>query len=192
MYIIKPMDKLFCNQCGECCRKIAVDFKKNLMLPGCAGLKYFPDKGFTVQVLFESTPNGWNEVESTKFKKKTDIRLNAAVGEVKQAYPVVLRLTREQNGEQQQIYIFGDADCLSNFNIHRYNRDIVQELLGDRLITYSKKTRLNKSISVPKGKKESLRVTLKDLNTWQIILGGVFPAVCVLIAFVIWKRRMNR
>ena len=31
MYIINRMDKLFCNQCGECCRKIAVDFNKNLM-----------------------------------------------------------------------------------------------------------------------------------------------------------------
>ena len=31
MYIIKAMDRLFCKQCGECCRKIPVDFKKRIV-----------------------------------------------------------------------------------------------------------------------------------------------------------------
>lgn len=31
MYIIKYMDKMFCIKCGECCRKIPVDFERGLM-----------------------------------------------------------------------------------------------------------------------------------------------------------------
>lgn len=31
MYIINFMDKFFCIKCGECCRKIPVDFRKQIM-----------------------------------------------------------------------------------------------------------------------------------------------------------------
>lgn len=95
-----------------------------ITMPGCVGLKYEQKPGFTITPLLMSETRGcWNEVETTNFIDE-EAKLNVNVGEVEQAYPLALALSREIAGKQQKIVILGDADCMSNAEM-KANRDRV-------------------------------------------------------------------
>ena len=85
-----------------------------ITMPGCVGLKYEQKPGFTITPLLMSETRGcWNEVETTNFIDE-EAELNVDAGEVEQAYPLALALSRKIAGKLQKIVILGDADCMSN------------------------------------------------------------------------------
>lgn len=95
-----------------------------ITMPGCVGLEYEQKPGFTIIPLLMSETQGcWNEVETMNFIDEK-AELNVKAGEVEQAYPLALALSREIAGKQQKIVIFGDADCMSNAEM-KVNRDKV-------------------------------------------------------------------
>lgn len=95
-----------------------------ITMPGCVGLKYEQKSGFMVIPLLMSDTQGcWNEVETTNFIDEK-AELNESAGEVEQAYPLALALSREIAGKRQKIVILGDADCMSNAEM-KANRDKV-------------------------------------------------------------------
>ena len=95
-----------------------------ITMPGCVGLEYEQKSGFTIIPLLMSETQGcWNEVETMNFIDEK-AELNVKAGEVEQAYPLALALSREIDGKQQKIVILGDADCMSNAEI-KANRDKV-------------------------------------------------------------------
>lgn len=95
-----------------------------ITMPGCVGLEYEQKPGFTIIPLLMSETQGcWNEVETMNFIDEK-AELNVKVGEVEQAYPLALALSREIAGKQQKIVILGDADCMSNAEM-KANRDKV-------------------------------------------------------------------
>ena len=95
-----------------------------ITMPGCVGLRYEQKPGCTITPLLMSETRGcWNEVETTNFIDE-EAKLNVNVGEVEQAYPLALALSREIAGKQQKIVILGDADCMSNAEM-KANRDRV-------------------------------------------------------------------
>lgn len=71
-------------------------------------------KGFRIAEVLATRPQGsWIEYETTDFLNDT-AKINPAKGEVEQSNSVMLYLTREVPGKQQQrIFVIGDADCLS-------------------------------------------------------------------------------
>lgn len=71
-------------------------------------------KGFRIAEVLATRPQGsWIEYETTDFLNDT-VKINPAKGEVEQSNSVMLYLTREVPGKQQQrIFVIGDADCLS-------------------------------------------------------------------------------
>ena len=100
--------------------EIAYDFdglrrmRRGVVTPGVAALRQIEERGFVVTELFRSdTVGSWNELETTDFVDDT-IRLNPAIGEVEQAYPTIVALSRNVNGREQRILLSGDADCISN------------------------------------------------------------------------------
>ena len=95
-----------------------------ITMPGCVGLEYEQKPGFTIIPLLMSETQGcWNEVETMNFIDEK-AELNVKAGEVEQAYPLALALSREIAGKQQKIVILGDADCMSNAEM-KVNRDKV-------------------------------------------------------------------
>ena len=172
--------------------------RSNLEMPGCMGITYTAaNKDFKVTPLFKSDPKGWNEVETTDFTDTSSIRLNPDAGEIQQAYPTVIVLTREQKGPEQRIIIFGDADCFSNarFNkrqneINANNNVIVDFIDPKRLSNWEKWEYIRKIHQIYR--EDELRVDLKDLNVWRIILCWIAPAIGILAAWIILTRRKNR
>lgn len=95
-----------------------------ITMPGCVGLEYEQKPGFTIIPLLSLETQGcWNEVETMNFIDEK-AELNVKAGEVEQAYPLALALSREIAGKQQKIVILGDADCMSNAEM-KANRDKV-------------------------------------------------------------------
>ena len=84
-----------------------------LFQPTAAGLEQVEDKGYKVTPLYTTSPNVWNEMETTDFEYDT-VRLNPEAGEVEKVYNTVVALSREVNGKEQKIILSGDADCMSN------------------------------------------------------------------------------
>lgn len=91
---------------------------------GVAGLRQIADNGYRMTELFKSdTAGSWNELETTDFVDDT-IRLNPSVGEVEQAYPTMVALSREVGDKEQRIILSGDADCISNGELMSERRGI--------------------------------------------------------------------
>ena len=175
-------------------------FNKALTLSGATGLSYTTDKGFMVQPLFVSPSDGWNELETTEFNNETNVTFHAEAGEVKQSYPVALSLTRKiSDYSEQEILIFGDADCLNNKQMC-YKNEYIIELFLQKSITKKQLQQTKEAISAKKPSKdqiladreEQLKVTLKELDRYRIILGFTVPLLSCLMALIIWIRRKNR
>jgi|GEM_PF-2009009 len=199
----KAIDDISCMQTAES-RKINADSEEALLLsmPGCARLKYVMNKGFEVTSLMGSPLDGWNELEATDFSDTSAVRLNAMAGEVKQSYPTVLLLSRKVEGKQQQIVIFGDADCVSNKRYYRTNENkalnshFIRQLFNYSYGEMIRQCHIKSSHQDGKvflvDKEDDLCIDLRDLERWRIILGLLLPGMAALVAFIIWKRRNNR
>lgn len=74
-------------------------------------------KGFAITAVLASPAEGsWIEKQTTDFINEKSV-LDPASGEVEQANPIVLYLTRTVNGKEQRIVVSGDADCISTLEL---------------------------------------------------------------------------
>jgi ABC-2 type transport system permease protein len=163
-------------------------------MPGCVGLAYTSDKGFTVTPLFTSdTTGGWNEVETTDFMDDT-VRLNPAVGEVERSHVTMLALSRKVGEKEQKIIILGDADCISNgeISISRKNVSASNYSLITASFYWMSDEEVPINITRPAPPDRKLFVDTKAMYWWNIFWIGFIPSVLLFFMLFIWIRRRGR
>lgn len=179
---------------------IAYDFsnmrRRRLVLvtPGVAGLQQIEDKGFKVTELFKSdTIGSWNELETTDFVDDT-IQLNPSIGEVEQAYPVVVALSRQVGGREQRIILSGDADCISNGELSSSRRGVRSAnftlIMGSFYWLSDNEVPID--IRRPLLPDDDLYVAGTGANVIKWIFVLVLPLLLVLAAIFSWIRRKGR
>lgn len=163
-------------------------------MPGCMGLEYVTDKGFTVTPLLVTDSTGvWNELETTNFIDDT-VKLNPAVGEREQRYVTALALSRKIGEKEQKIVVLGDADCISNIELFKRREEIRAENYyiilgsfhwlsdGEAPVDVRRPLPIDNDIFLGK---EGAKIT-KVAFTW------VIPGLILLLALLVWIRRRSR
>jgi ABC-2 type transport system permease protein len=160
-------------------------------MPGCVGLEYTTDKGYTVTPLLVSdTLNSWNELETTNFIDDT-VRLNPAIGEVARSYPTALALTRQVNGKEQRILITGDADCLSNgeLSIQRARVPAANYNLIMGSFFWMSDNEVPIDVRRPTPPDSTFTVTGFNVKVSKYMLMGLFPLLLLASCLLVWLRR---
>lgn len=163
-------------------------------MPGCMGLEYVTDKGFTVTPLLVTDSTGvWNELETTNFIDDT-VKLNPAVREREQRYVTALALSRKIGEKEQKIVVLGDADCISNIELFKRREEIRAENYyiilgsfhwlsdGEAPVDVRRPLPIDNDIFLGK---EGAKIT-KVAFTW------VIPGLILLLALLVWIRRRSR
>jgi ABC-2 type transport system permease protein len=163
-------------------------------MPGCVGLEYTTDKGYTVTPLLVSdTLDSWNELETTNFIDDT-VRLNPAIGEVARSYPTALALTRQVNGKEQRVLITGDADCLSNgeISIQRPRVPAANYNLIMGSFFWMSDNEVPIDVRRPTPPDNRFTVTSVNVKVSKYMLMGLFPLLLLASCLLVWLRRRGR
>jgi ABC-2 type transport system permease protein len=163
-------------------------------MPGCVGLEYETNRGYTVTPLLASdTLDSWNELETTNFIDDT-VRLNPAIGEVARSYPTALALTRQVNGKEQRILITGDADCLSNgeISIQRSRIPAANYKLIMGSFFWMSDNEVPIDVRRPTPPDSTFTVTSFNVKVSKYTLMGLFPLLMLASCLLVWLRRRGR
>jgi ABC-2 type transport system permease protein len=163
-------------------------------MPGCLGLEYDTNKGYTViPLLVSDTLDSWNELETTNFIDDT-VRLNPAIGEVARSYPTALALTRQVNGKEQRILITGDADCLSNgeISIQRARVPAANYNLIMGSFFWMSDNEVPIDVRRPTPPDSTFTVTGFNVKVSKYMLMGLFPLLLLASCLLVWLRRRGR
>lgn len=168
-------------------------FGQVVAMPGCVGLEYETDRGYTVDRWFETDSLAWNELETTNFVDDT-ARLNGKIGEVQKSYATGLALTRKVGEKEQKIVVLGDADCISNGEFgHRRN--------GVPAANYTVITggfywlsdgEVPIDVRRPPVPDKDIYLDQDDMQTAKIVFMGVLPGLLLILALFIWVRRRGK
>ncbi|MDR3245524.1 MAG: Gldg family protein [Prevotellaceae bacterium] len=163
-------------------------------MPGCVGLEYTTNKGYTVIPLcISDTTDVWNELETTDFIDDT-VRKNPEIGEIEQSYPTALALTRTIAGKEQKIVVTGDADCFSNSEISMRRPKISAAnfslIMGTFFWMSDNEVPIDVRRPTPPDNKLFLSGSGMKVSKWLLI--GLFPLLMLLTYLFVWLRRRGR
>lgn len=157
-----------------------------------AGLAYTDTGAFTVRELLRTDAEiTWNKTGKLVLDS-ADIVFNAEAGDVKQAIPTALALTREVNGKEQRILVTGDADFLSNAELGRSypktgNADFYQGFLG--WFTYGQ---FPIEPTWPDPIDNSMTIKGTSVTPVRWIMLGLIPTIGLLMGTVLLIRRKRK
>lgn len=181
---------------AEISREYARLLKKKLkiVMPGAVGLSYRTDMDFVVQPILMTRDTGsWNELENTDWING-QVRLNAQAGEVEQAYPIALALSRMVSDKEQRILVLGDADCISNAELMMTRKGI--KASNYSLITESFRWLTNGEFPIntwrPDPQDTSISLELSSMRWIKAGILGVLPLCLIACGVFVWYRRRGR
>lgn len=157
-----------------------------------AGLVYTDTGSFKVQELLRTdAEKTWNKTGKVVLDS-ADIVYNPQAGDLKQAIPTALALTREVNGREQRILVTGDADFLSNVELSNGysvsgNADFYQGFLG--WFTYGQ---FPIEPTWPDSIDNAMTIKGTSITPLRWIMLGVIPAIGLLMGTVLLIRRKRK
>lgn len=162
--------------------------------PTTLALVDISDKGFeTVNILDTKEKGVWNEKKITDFIDEKSI-LNSELGEVEKSYSLMKYLTRNINNREQRIFVIGDSDCISMFELNA-NRP------GVAASNFSLVKLVFRSLSYDEFPIEAIRyhtpdnevyVTQNIFEVMKIVFVWGIPISLALGFFILWfMRRKN-
>ncbi len=167
--------------------------KTVVSMPGCMGLTFRTDSVYKAVPLFTTGEGYWNELETTDFQEGIP-PYNPEKGELKADYCTILSLSRQVNGGEQKIMIFGDADCLSNEEIllKRNNVAVANYSLIMGVFSWMSDGEAPIDVRRPVPPDNALSMRKSGIAVSRVLLVYVFPSILVLLSLLIWIRRRRR
>ena len=163
-----------------------------LSMTGVVALNYTTGKGYNVVPLIVSPVGSWTELETTDFAGETPV-FNPKVGETNQQLPVVLALTRQINGKEQRIMIFGDADWMttgefSKQRVYGVANGQLTTLMCSWMTDYQYPTYFPR----PAQPDNHIKLSYQSRGTLKLVFVVIFPAVILLLYFLVWFKRRGK
>lgn len=162
--------------------------------PSVAGLEYSSDKGFKVTPLFDTdTLKCWNELETTDFVEG-EVKYNPQKGEIQKKHTTAVALNRKVNGKEQNIIIFGDADCISNGEITRSRTGVFASNYFIIQGAFFKLSNEEVPFDIRRPSPPDRKLNLKENGAYwlKIMLMGILPGILLIVYILIWIRRRSR
>ena len=161
-------------------------------MTGAVVLNYTTDKGYNVVPLVASPAGSWTELETTDFEGETPV-FNPKAGEINQQLPVVLALTRQVNGKEQRIMIFGDADWMTT---GEFSKQRVYWVANGQLTTlmcsWMADYRYPTYFPRPDQPDNHIKLSYQSRGTLKLVFVVIFPAVILLLYFLVWFKRRGK
>ena len=163
-----------------------------LSMTGAVGLSYTMDKGYNVVPLVVSPVGSWTELETTDFEGEVPV-FNPKAGEINQQLPVVLALTRQLNGKEQRILIFGDADWMTTgeFSKSRYY-GVANGPLTTLMCSWMADYQYPTYFPRPAQPDNHLKLSYQSRGTLKVAFVVVFPSVILLLYLLVWFKRRGK
>lgn len=164
----------------------------SIITPSAAAVEVIDStRGFNITEILATIPQGsWIEKETTDFINEKST-INPAIGEIEKSNSVMLYLTRDVNGKEQRIFVSGDADCISSF-------ELSTQRAGYRASNFTLITEVFRNLSYEQFPVEASRVPAPDNKfligqtgiLWlRIILMGLIPGLLLIYAgYLLIKR----
>lgn len=161
-------------------------------MPGATGLSYTAKDNFVMKpLLLSDGKNSW----MTKDRIVTDsaaIVFSAAKGDVKRSVPTAIALSRKINGKEQRIVVAGDADFMSNGELHRYNVKTANFYFNTALFSWLNYGEFPIDTSRPESADKRVKVTVAQVAMLKILFVWVLPAVLVALGAILLIRRKRQ
>ena len=166
----------------------------SILTPTTLALEDIGGAEFNVVTLLKTRGKGvWNEKNTTDFidEKAT---INPELGEVEKSYSLMKYLTRNINNKEQRIFVIGDSDCISSFELNATRPDVNASnfslvKLVFRTLSYGQ---FPIEVSREKPQDNEVYVTQGVFNFVKIIFIWIIPISIVLGFFFLWLvRRKN-
>jgi ABC-2 type transport system permease protein len=180
---------------GQLIYTYAEMFKRKAVatMPSAVGLEYETNHGFTTTPLFQTDSTCWNEMETTNFIDDT-VKLNPAAGEVQKSYTTGLALSRQAGGRTQKIIILGDADCISNgeISISRQGIPASNYSIINGAFYWMSDNEVPIDVRRPSSTDDSIALTKDSMANLKIALSWIIPGIMLILALILWIRRIGR
>lgn len=163
-----------------------------LSMTGSVALSYTTDKGYHVVPLVISPVGSWIEMETTDFEGEVPV-FNPEAGENDQQLPVVLALTRQVNGKEQRIMIFGDADWMTTGEFSkRRTYGVANAPLTTTMCSWMADYRYPTYFPRPAQPDNHIKLSYQSRGTLKLVFCVIFPAAILLLYFWVWFKRRGK
>lgn len=163
-----------------------------ISMPSTMGITYKDTLGFkATPVLVTNKKEVWNHLGAINIETDS-LTFNDSVDKKEEAI-VSLALTKQVNGKEQKIMVFGDADFMSNKEIRRYN---IQEQENFQFITETFKWFSNGKYPIdttrPASIDNNILISQAQLSWIKIVFIGIFPLLLAVLGILtLIKRKRN-
>ena len=163
-----------------------------LSLSASSALQLVADKGFQVTPLAYSPQGAWLERESLDFSGDPPV-FNPQAGETDNPLPVALALTRQVNGKEQRVMIFGDTDWMSLGEITRTRYfGVANNSLTTLMCQWTAYYEYPVYFPRPVQPDDKIYLDYGDRRwlNWSFLV--VFPALILIAYLFIWCKRRGK
>ena len=163
-----------------------------LSLTAGVGLKYTPANGFLVTPLAYSPQGAWTERESLDFSGEPPV-FNPKAGEIDTPLPVALALTRQVNGKEQRVLIFGDGDWMSvgEFTRTRYY-GVANNNLTTLMCQWTSYYEYPVYFPRPEQPDDEINLDYGDRRVINWVFLVIFPGLILLAYIIVWFKRRGK
>ncbi len=172
--------------------KKLMSLNRQTSMPGAVALGFTSTGGFSAQNILITDPQvAWNSLLKPDVTKG-ELQFDAAKGDDKKEFPVLLSLTRKISGKQQRIIVAGDADFMSNAELMRGNIKTANFSLVTELFNWFSYGEFPIDTTRPESLDNHINLDKKQVFNMKIIYLGVLPAlISIMVAIILLKRRRN-
>lgn len=171
---------------------LKIDKESVISMPSAMAIEFKDTLGFKIEPILKTDKDlVWNysgnpniETDSVAFNHKTDTKESAVVG---------LALSRDINGINQKIMVFGDADFMSNKEIKRSNlKNQENQQFVTKVFKWFSDNQYPIDTSRPEPIDNKILVSQKQIVWIKIVFTGFLPfLLAVLGGYTLIKRRRN-
>lgn len=188
------INAVFAPRSGEVNQTFAYWRNRNypLSMTGTVALRYTTDKGYNVLPLATSPAGSWIELESVDFENEPPV-FNPGAGETDEQLPVALALTRQVNGKEQRVAIFGDADWMTTgeFGKARYY-GVANGPLTTTICSWMTDYKYPAYFPRPAEPDNHIKLSYQSRGTLKLVFVVIFPAVILLLYLFVWFKRRGK
>ncbi|MDR1274175.1 MAG: Gldg family protein [Odoribacteraceae bacterium] len=165
-----------------------------ITLPGAAGITWRNDSGWRMTPLLSSPDSGsWRHALPVDLSPGDTLSPGPPAGEVEQAYPTAIALSRPAGDREQRAIIIGDADCFSNAELMMTREGIRSDNFA--LLTESFRWLSNGEFPVDTARPDPadtrIALTLSSMKWVKGIFSWLFPC-CMLAGFLVTRVRRKK
>jgi len=161
-------------------------------MPNVGALRYSETSPYTIHPLLLTDPKVSWKKEGKFVLDSAAIAFEPENGDIREAFPTMLMLTRTAKDKEQRIIVASDADFYSNAELNRFNMATLNAAFASRLFGWFSYGEFPIDIVRPMSKDNTFTLQKEQVKTIQILFYAVMPGLMLLLASMVLIRRKQK